>query len=323
MAEAHSTEMAAEEVANGVRSSRRVNKVVPLEQLGELVPSGSLVGLGGAWLSNHPMAAMRQLLRDGVGDLHLAETMGSMDIDMMVGAGLVSKVTFSMVSLEAFGLPPHFRRAVQGGEIEITELSGLALNTAFEAAARNIPFLPMASLGLSEFPARQPEWYASIDDPFTGIDLLAIKALVPDVALLHVRRASPAGDCQYDGPMAIDPEMSRSAKRVVVTCEEIVSADVIQASPQMTKIPGFLVDAVIEAPFGAHPLTHVPLYGLDAWELRDYAAAAADPEAWPTYLDRLRTESEDQYRERVLPPGRRRVIRNLARAGETLSGVRQ
>ena len=296
----------------------RANKLVPLEELAEFVAPGSLIGLGGAWLSNHPMAAMRQLLRDGVGDLHLAETMGSMDIDMMIGAGLVSELTFSMVSLEAFGLPPHFRRAVQNGEIRTTELSGLALNTAFEAGARNIPFLPMASLGLSEFPSRRPDWYARIDDPFTGIDLLAVKALIPDVAIIHVRRASPEGDCQYEGPLAIDPEMSRAARSVVVTCEEVVSADLIKANPQMTKIPGFLVDAVIEAPFGAHPLTHVPVYGLDAWELRDYAAAAADPTSWAPYLEQLRNETEAEYRDRVLPPERRRVIRNLARAGEVL-----
>jgi glutaconate CoA-transferase subunit A len=297
-----------------------MNKIVPLEELASFVPAGSLVGLGGAWLSNHPMAALRQLIRDGVGDLHLAETMGSMDIDMMVGAGLVNKVTFSMVSLEVFGLAPHFRRAVQEGTIEITELTGLALNTAFEAGSRNIPFLPLASLGLSEIPDRQPEWYARIDDPFTGIDLLAVKALRPDVALFHVRRASASGDCQYDGPMTIDPEMSRSARTVVVTCEEIVSDDVIKANPHMTKIPGFLVDAVIEAPFGAHPLTHVPAYGLDAWELRDYAAAAADPAAWTGYLKQLRSETEAEYRDRVLPPERRRVVRNLARAGQALEG---
>jgi glutaconate CoA-transferase, subunit A len=186
------------------------NKIVPVDQLSEFVLDGSLVGLGGAWLSTHPMTAVRQLVRDGRSGLHFAETMGSMDIDLLVGAGVASAVTFSMVSLEAFGLPPHFRRAVQAGEIRIIELTGLALNTAFEAASRNIPFLPMASLGLSEVPDRQPGWYARIEDPFGGRDLLAVKALTPDVALLHVRRASANGDCQYDGPMAIDPEIAAS-----------------------------------------------------------------------------------------------------------------
>jgi len=62
------------------------NKVVALDQLSEFVPDGSLVGLGGAWLSNHPMSAVRQLVRDGRTGLHVAETMGSMDIDLLVGA---------------------------------------------------------------------------------------------------------------------------------------------------------------------------------------------------------------------------------------------
>jgi len=299
-------------------SSKGPNKLVPLDQLAELVPDGSLIGLGGAWLSNHPMAAVRQLVRDGVKDLHPAETMGSMDIDLLVGAGLVRGVTFGMVSLEAFGLAPHFRRAVQEGEIKITEMSGLALNFAFEAGARTLPYLPMPGLGLSEIPKRQPNWYAEINDPFTGADLLAVKALVPDVAIVHASRASARGDCQYDGPMAIDPEVARSSRKVVVTCEEIVSDDVIEGSPHMTKIPGFLVHAVIEAPFGAHPFTHVPRYGLDAWELRDYAAVAADPVAWPEYLQQIVDETEEEYRDRVLPRERRRVIENLARASRTL-----
>jgi len=80
---------------------------------------------------------------------------------------------------------------VQNGEIATTELTGLALNTAFEAASRNIPFLPMASLGLSEVPDRQPGWYAGIEDLFGGGSVLAIKALTPDVALLHVRSGEP------------------------------------------------------------------------------------------------------------------------------------
>jgi len=52
--------------------------------------------------------------------------------------------------------------------------------------------------------------------------------------------------------------------------------------------------------------------------LRDYAAAANDPAAWPAYLERLQTETEEEYRARVLPPERARVVRNLARAGRAL-----
>jgi acyl CoA:acetate/3-ketoacid CoA transferase alpha subunit len=300
------------------RKGEAVNKVTSLDQLAELVPDGSTVGLGGAWLSNHPMAAVRQLVRDGVRDLHVAETMGSVDIDLLVGAGALRHLTFSMVSLEIFGLAPNFRRAVESGELELTEMTGCALNTAIDAGARNVPFLPLAPLGSSEVPSRQPGMYAELKDPFTGREVLAIRAIRPDVAIVHMLRADASGNAQSDGPLAIDPELSRAAKRVIVTCEEIVSRAEIEATPHMTKIPGFLVDVVIEAPLGAHPTTHVPRYGFDAWSVRDYAAAAAAPETWAPYLEQIRSESEDDYRSRVVPDERARVLASLAESGKTL-----
>lgn len=296
-----------------------MNKIVRLDQLAELVPDGSTVGLGGAWLSNHPMAAVRQLVRDGARDLHVAETMGSVDIDLLVGAGALRHLTFSMVSLEIFGLAPNFRRAVETQELTITEMTGCALNTAIDAAARNVPFLPLAPLGSSEVPARQRGMYAEIRDPFTGVEVLAIRALRPDVAIVHALRADRAGNAQSDGPLAIDPELCRAAGRVVVTCEEIVSRELVESAPHMTTIPGFLVDAVIEAPFGAHPTSHVPRYGFDAWEVRDYATAARDPASWQSYLAELRSETEEQYRKRVLPAARAAVVEGLARSATSLA----
>jgi glutaconate CoA-transferase subunit A len=294
------------------------NKIIPLASLSDFVPDGATVALGGAWFSNHPMAAVRQLVRDGVGDLHLVETMGSIDIDLLVGAGLASEVTFSMVSFEIFGLAPHFRRAVQDGRLRITEMTGCALNTAIDAAARNVPFLPMAPLGSSEIPDRQPGRYARMADPFTSQEVIAVRALKPDVAILHALRADAEGNAQSEGPLAIDPEMARAAHTVIVTCEEIVDHEVIQTAPALTSIPGFLVDAVIEAPFGAHPTTHVPRYGFDAWTVREYVSAARTEASWSDHLRQLRGETEERYRERVIPADRRSVLSALARVGRTL-----
>jgi acyl CoA:acetate/3-ketoacid CoA transferase len=139
-----------------------------------------------------------------------------------------------------------------------------------------------------------------------------VRAIVPDVAIVHALRADAEGNCQYDGPEAIDADAARAARRVVVTCEEIVDREVIEANPAATKIPGFLVDAVIEAPFGAHPTTHVPRYGFDAWQVGEYAAAARREETWAPYLAQIAAETEQEYRERVLPPQRRRVMEALA-----------
>ncbi|MDQ1703082.1 MAG: glutaconate CoA-transferase, subunit, partial [Frankiaceae bacterium] len=192
-----------------------MSKVVALEDLRDLVAPGQTVALGGAWMSNHPMAAVRQLIRDGIGDLHIIDSLASIDVDLLIAAGLVRELTFSMVSLEAFGLAPHFRRAVQDGTLTIHEISGVAINVAMDAGARNVPFLPMGDLGSSELPGHVPGRLGRVTCPFTGEELMAVRAITPDVAVLHVLRADEQGNAQVEGPLAIDPEIARASRRVV------------------------------------------------------------------------------------------------------------
>jgi glutaconate CoA-transferase subunit A len=303
-------------------SHNQMSKVIPLEQITDHVHSGQTIALGGAWFSNHPMAAVRQLVRANVGELHIVETLGSIDADLLIGAGLVRELTFSMISMESFGLAPHFRAAVQDGSLRITEMTGIALNLAIDAAARNVPFLPMADLGASEIPERQPERYRQITCPFSGRSLLAVAAIKPDVVLLHALRADCEGNCQIEGPLAIDAELARAGATVIVSCEEISTGERIGEAAQSTVIPGFLVDAVIEAPFGAHPTTHIPRYGFDAWEVMGYVQACrGEAEDWSSYLAQIAAESEQGYRARVLPRRRRGVLRSLIDAGEILAGA--
>jgi glutaconate CoA-transferase, subunit A len=292
-----------------------MTKVVALEELSSYIAPGQSVGLGGAWLSNHPMAAVRQLIRDRVTDLHVIGSLCSIDVDLLLGAGVVRELTFSMVSLEAFGLAPHFRRAAQAGTVKLNECSGVAFNVAIDAGARKVPFLPMVGLGSSQLPQVTPDLYAQVTCPFTGTRLLAIRALNPDVAIVHARRADAAGNAQVDGPLAVDPELARAARHVIVTCEELVETDSLAADPAATHIPGFLVDAVIEAPWGAHPTTHVPAYGFDAWAVADYADVCASG-AGAQYIEQLASESEHEYRERVLDEPRRTVLQNVASGTE-------
>src|SRR3954471_4643576 len=109
-----------------------VIKVTHLERLPALVPEGPVVAFGGGWFANHPMAAVRELVRARRTDVHGLALLGSIDIDLMVGAGVLRHLTFSMVTLEAMGLAQNFRRAVQGGELPITEIPALSLQVALE-----------------------------------------------------------------------------------------------------------------------------------------------------------------------------------------------
>lgn len=295
------------------------DKVVPLESLGDLVRDGDSVAFGGGWFANHPMAAVRELIRAGRKDIHAITVVGSADMDLMAAAGTLGHLSFAMVTLEAFGLAPNVRRAVESGKLPFTEYTGLGLLIGLEAQGRGVPFLPYRGPFGSDIPARYPDIYATTTCPFTGEELTAVRAIRPDVAIVHALRADAEGNAQWDNTSGPDVEMAKAAKKVIVTCEEVVDRSVIVENAHMTKLPGFYVSAVIEAPFGAHPTSHVPRYAMDAWEIMDYAAAAAGP-SFSGYIDQIRGESEENYRTRVLK-GRDHVLAALVDVAEVIEGA--
>jgi acyl CoA:acetate/3-ketoacid CoA transferase alpha subunit len=298
------------------------NKVLELDALAELVKDGDSVALGGGWFCNHPMAAVRELIRARRRDLHAMTVVGSVDIDLLVGAGVLGHLTFSMVTLEVFGLAPNVRRGIEGGTLGFTELTGLGLLVGLEAQGRGMPFLPYRGPFGSDLPTRYPEIYSTIDCPFTGETLTAVRAIQPDVAIVHALRADAEGNAQWDGTSGPDVEMAKAAKRVIVTCEEVVPRAKIAENAHMTKLPGYYVDAVIEAPFGAHPTSHVPAYTTDPWQIMEYAGATSSPESYQDYLDRITSETEAEYRDRVLYEGNRdKVLRALIDQATTLEAA--
>jgi acyl CoA:acetate/3-ketoacid CoA transferase alpha subunit len=169
-------DIAATNQAGGEMSTReRVlnqNKVAKLTDIGKLIKDGDSVAVGGAWLSSHPMALVRQIIRSGMKNLHVMTILGSVDIDMLVGAGCVDKLLFSFVSMEAYGLPPSFRRAVEKGNLKLEETSGLAIIIGFEATGRGVPFLPYRGPSGSDFLKQRPDFYKEIKCPFTGEQMM-------------------------------------------------------------------------------------------------------------------------------------------------------
>lgn len=296
-----------------------LNKVRQLEELSALVPEGASVALGGAWFSNHPMAAVRQLIRAGRQDLKAIALVASIDVDLLVGARALRHLTFSMVTLEAFGLAGNFRRAVQQGELPITEISALSLQIALEAGGNSIPFQPLRGPVGSDLVPLYPDVYGTASSSFGEGEVPVVKAIRPDVAIVHATRCDPLGNCQHDGTYGMDPELARASDHVIVTCEEIVSTEEIEEMPSLTRISGFLVDAVIEAPFGAHPCSHVPRYVQDAWWLMDYQRSAlAGGDEYSELIATLRDEDEDSYRARTLGDDRGQVLEALVNAAAIL-----
>jgi glutaconate CoA-transferase subunit A len=206
---------------------------------------------------------------------------------------------FSFVSMEAYGLPPNFRRAIEKGDLKYDEISGLAIIIGFEATGRGVPFLPYRGPFGSDYLKQRPDFYKQIACPFTGEELMAVPAIKPDVAIIHAQRADAAGNIQIEGTAGSDLELAKAAKRVIVSVEEIVPTDVIRENPFKTKIPRIYVDMVIEQPFGAHPTSLVPTYVGDPWHMMTYMEMAAKPESFKDYLERIVLKSENEYLEAV------------------------
>lgn len=300
------------------------SKSLDLERLAEVVSNGDSVSLGGAWLCNHPMAAVREIVRARRRNLHIISVIGSVDVDFLLAARAVDELTFSMVTLEAFGLAPNFRRDIENNIVAINEMTALSMEVGLEAAARNVPFMVFPGLGqpaTTDLVERNPHLYAYVKDPFRQNDVLAVNAIRPDVAIVHALRADEEGNAQFDGTYGIDDVLAKAANTVIVTCEEIVDRETIVASPHMTKIPGFLVDHVIEAPYGAHPTSHVPRYVMDAPQLLEYTEAMnADEQLQKGYVDQIAEETESGYRTRILS-GRSEVLEEMVRQARVLDGV--
>ena len=150
--------------------------------------------------------------------------------------------------------------------------------------------------------------------------MVACRALVPDVALIHAHRADRFGNIQYE-PTAMWPDiaiMPKAAKRVIVSVEEIVDSEVLRRNPRQTILPGFMVDAVVEIPFGAHPTSMFPIYGYDSRFHRQWVAVAGDNDAAAELMDRyvLGPSNQQEYLDQVGGEETVNRIRNWGQADD-------
>lgn len=264
-----------------------IDKLTSLDEaIAAHVHDGDLVALQNMATQAAPMAAVREIIRQGRRELGLVVLVGGIGVDWLAAAGCLNRLIGAAVSMEQFGLCQRYRSAVEAGQIRVEELSETALNARLGAGARNLPFLPTRGLIGTDL-IDINENLVLLDDPFGGPPVVACRRLVPDVALVHVHRADRYGNAQFE-PTALWPDlgiMPKAATRVVVTAEEIVDTDVLRRNPDRTVLPGFVVSAVVEVPYGAHPTSFNPNYGYDSRMHLDWVAAARDADSAAAFLD--------------------------------------
>jgi glutaconate CoA-transferase subunit A len=224
------------------------------EAIAAHVQDGMSVAMGCGLESLIPFAASHEIIRQKKKDLTLIAPISDMQFDQLIGAGCVKKIIASWVGNVAAGLGHNYRRAAEAAipqPIEIEEHSNFTIGLGLQAAAAGLPFLPSRTAKGSDF--RNGSQFASVRCPFTNEELLAVRAIRPDVAILHVQRADKGGNAHAWGNFGVMREAAFAAKKVILTCEEIVDHDVILSDPNRNVIPEFLVSSVVHEPFGSHP----------------------------------------------------------------------
>jgi len=218
------------------------------------IQDGMSIAMGCGLESLIPFAASYEIIRQEKKNLTLIGPISDMQFDQLIGAGCVQKIVASWVGNVAAGLGHNYRRAAESGipnPIEIEEHSNFTIGLGLQAAAIGLPFMPSKTVKGSDF--RKGEQFSLVRCPFTNEELLAVRAIRPDVAILHVQRADPEGNAHAWGNFGVMREAALAAKKVILTCEEIVDHAVILSDPNRNVIPGFVVSSVVSERLGSHP----------------------------------------------------------------------
>ena len=264
------------------------------DAVSRFVPDGCSVVTGTCLEQKIPFAAGHEIIRQGRRDLVLVGPISDILFDQMIGAGCVRKVMAAWVGNVMMGSGYNFRRAVEEGvphPLEVVDYTNYTLALALHAAALGVPFLPTRSaLGTSVL-AGNPELVA-FDSPVGQDRLVAVKALHPDVAIVHACRADAHGNGMMWGNLGVTADAVAAAKHVIVLAEEVVAPEDLRKDPNRVIVPGFRVDAVCHVPFGCHPSPVQGYYHRDHDHFREYHRAS-----------RTRSDFEHWLSEWVLGPG--------------------
>lgn len=238
------------------------------------------------------MAMTRPIIAHGAGDLHLVcVPTGGLQVDQLIGAGLVRTVETSAVSLGEAGGAPRFNAAVREGTIRLKDATCPAIHAGLIAAQKGSPFMPMRGLIGSDLLRHREDWRV-IDNPLAdgGDPVVLIPAIHPDVAIFHAPMADRFGNV-WIGRRRELAAMAYASATVLVTVERIVEESLLANEMSAAGVlPAIYVTAVSHAPRGAWPYGLWGEYATDTAELVRYAKAARTADGFESYMSHAQME---------------------------------
>ncbi len=278
----------------------RIDKREKVDEVVNTIKSGSTIAIGGVHYHNSPMIVIRELIRQNITDLTLIGGFSlSIQIDMLIGAGLVKKVICPFVGFEGYDIPigPNFRRAAERREIEIVELEEGAALYGLKAAAHGLPFHPFQAEVIegTDFPIKSPDIYKKIISPFDNESYYVVPPIKPDIALLHTQYADISGNAVYLGAGSVDTTMAEASSRVIMTCDDLVPLEWIRQEYIRTHVIGHFITDLIHEWAPTHPCSSHGVFRHDSQHIRLYLEKAKEgKEAFNEYLKKYVLEPKNQ-----------------------------
>jgi glutaconate CoA-transferase subunit A len=271
--------------------------VTVAEAVRELVHDGDTVAFEG-FTHLIPHAAGHEVIRQERRGLTLVRLTPDVVYDQLIGMGCAARLIFSWGGNPGVGSLHRLRDAVEHGwpgPLAIEEHSHAGMAAGYTAGAANLPFGVLRGYAGTDLPAHTPSasW---IECPFTGERLAAVRALRPDVGIIHAQRADRDGNVQLWGITGVQKEAVLASARSLVTVEEVVPE--LEPRPGATILPGWVVTAVAEAPGGAHPSYAHGYYDRDNAFYRRWDAISRDRDRFQAWMTRhvLETAGVEEYR---------------------------
>jgi glutaconate CoA-transferase subunit A len=282
---------------------RLIDKVTTVtDAVARLVQDGDYLCIGGFGTNRIPTAVAHEIVRQRKQNLAFAGHTATHDFQILCAGNLTDRgqtlarldIAY-VVGLEARGLSPHARRVMESGTVQFAEWTNYALAVRVKAAAMGVPFLPARSMLGTDVHRHSPA--RELTCPYTGEKLVALPALFPDVAAIHVHEADRYGNCRLRGATVADLDLARAARRLIITCERLIPHEEIRSNPSATAIPFYCVDAVCEVPYGSYPGNMPYEYFSDEEHLRHWLTVEEEMDQYRAFLERyvFGVQSFNQY----------------------------
>ncbi len=285
-------------------------KILQLDEAVREIPDGAEIALGSFAITRNVIAFACELIRQNKKGLRIYDIIGSMDADMLVGAGCVKECSYGGGSLDRLGRLGRINEALEKNSMDIFEYSGLSISMRFLAGSLGIPYLPTKTLLGTDILKNLIAKKAPVKIgkcPFTGETTVLLQALQPEYGVIHANAADERGNIIIHGPIW-DEELAKSAKKLIVTVDQIVANEYVKRNPDMVKIPNIYTYAVAPVPYGAYPTSLYKCYDFDKDFISMYADANKKQDTFDAFIDTYVRGTKDHMGFLEKAGGLRRIM---------------